>query len=107
MLRDRRGHDGTRGGRSHHRQRVGLTLLRRERARCGGETDDSAKGLQASASALEKNTGRRCLPAPADVRDPKALQGAVERAKEVFGRVDYVICGAAGNLCVSPRFPTG
>ena len=58
----------------------------------------SAKGLEESASALEKATGSKCLATPADVRDPAAIKIAVEATLAKFGRIDFVICGAAGNL---------
>jgi len=57
-----------------------------------------AKGLEESAQKLSKDTGRRCVAAPADVRDPEALKRAVGIAEKEFGRIDYVICGAAGNF---------
>lgn len=33
------------------------------------------------------------LPAQADVREPTQIQGAVAKAIEKFGRIDFVICG--------------
>ncbi|WWC64638.1 uncharacterized protein I303_107249 [Kwoniella dejecticola CBS 10117] len=57
-----------------------------------------AKGLAESAQALEKATGQRCIPASADVRDPKQLEQAVKQTIDKFGRIDFVICGAAGNF---------
>ncbi|KAK1921963.1 putative 2,4-dienoyl-CoA reductase [Papiliotrema laurentii] len=57
-----------------------------------------AKGLSESAEQLEKATGSQCLAAPADVRDPAALKKAVEDTLAKFGRIDFVICGAAGNF---------
>jgi len=58
----------------------------------------NAERLAAAAKELENATGRRCLAAPADVRHPKQLQDAVARTIEKFGRIDFVICGAAGNF---------
>jgi peroxisomal 2,4-dienoyl-CoA reductase len=58
----------------------------------------SAKGLEQSAAALSKSTGRRCVAASADVRNPEQLVAAVSKARSEFGRIDHVICGAAGNL---------
>ena len=49
--------------------------------------------LTAAAEELSKDTGRTCIPAQADVRQPKALQDAVAKAIEKFGRIDFVICG--------------
>lgn len=53
----------------------------------------SAKGLEESASKLEKATGRKCLAASADVRDPAALKKAVDETLAKYGRIDFVICG--------------
>ncbi|KAI0735987.1 NAD(P)-binding protein [Earliella scabrosa] len=54
--------------------------------------------LQAAASELASATGSECLPLQADVRNPKQLQDAVAKTVEKFGRIDFVICGAAGNF---------
>ena len=56
----------------------------------------SAKGLKESAERLSKTTGKRCLPAAADVRDPEQMGKAVAMTMEAFGRIDYVICGEWG-----------
>jgi len=49
--------------------------------------------LEKSAKELSELTGRRCIPAQADVRQPKQLQEAAAKAIEAFGRIDFVICG--------------
>lgn len=49
--------------------------------------------LTQTAKELSEATGRSCIPAQADVRHPKALQDAVAKAIETFGRIDFVICG--------------
>ncbi|KAL1940523.1 hypothetical protein VTO73DRAFT_7958 [Trametes versicolor] len=54
--------------------------------------------LTASAKELSEATGNQCLPVQADVRDPKQVQDAVAKTVEKFGRIDFVICGAAGNF---------
>ncbi|KAI0638735.1 2,4-dienoyl-CoA reductase [Trametes polyzona] len=54
--------------------------------------------LTASAKELSAATGNECLPVQADVRDPKQVQDAVAKTIEKFGRIDFVICGAAGNF---------
>ncbi|EAU87146.1 2,4-dienoyl-CoA reductase [Coprinopsis cinerea okayama7 len=54
--------------------------------------------LQQSAKELSAKTGRECLPAQADVRNPASLKEAVAKTIEKFGRIDFVICGAAGNF---------
>ncbi|KAJ3742295.1 hypothetical protein DFH05DRAFT_1526824 [Lentinula detonsa] len=52
---------------------------------------------QASKELAEK-TGKICIPLQADVRQPQTLRDAVRKAIEKFGRIDFVICGAAGNF---------
>jgi peroxisomal 2,4-dienoyl-CoA reductase len=54
--------------------------------------------LTQTSKELSEATGRTCIPAQADVRDPKAVQAAVAKAIEKFGRIDFVVCGAAGNF---------
>ena len=49
--------------------------------------------LHASANELAAATGSQCLPAQADVRNPKQIQDAVAKTIEKFGRIDFVICG--------------
>ncbi|TDL22441.1 NAD(P)-binding protein [Rickenella mellea] len=51
-----------------------------------------------TAKELSDATGRRCSPAQADVRYPKQVQDAVSKTINEFGRIDFVICGAAGNF---------
>jgi peroxisomal 2,4-dienoyl-CoA reductase len=63
----------------------------------------SAQGLEKSATALSKSTGRRCIAAPADVRKPEQLEAAVSKARSELGKINHVICGAAGNLYVPFR----
>lgn len=52
-----------------------------------------ADRLAQAAKELEAATGRKCLPAPADVRNPQSIQAAAKLAFDKFGRIDYVICG--------------
>ncbi|KAH9911569.1 NAD(P)-binding protein [Epithele typhae] len=54
--------------------------------------------LQETAKELAAATGQECLATQADVRQPKQLQDAVAKTIEKFGRIDFVICGAAGNF---------
>jgi len=54
--------------------------------------------LTQTASELSEATGRICIPAQADVRQPHMLKEAVEMTIAKFGRIDFVICGAAGNF---------
>ena len=58
--------------------------------------------LTASAEELSKETGRTCVAFQADVRQPKALQDAVAKTIEKFGRIDFVICGTS-TLARPPR----
>ncbi|KAF8884144.1 2,4-dienoyl-CoA reductase [Infundibulicybe gibba] len=54
--------------------------------------------LSKAAQELSSSTGRTCIPAQADVRQPETLRVAVAKTIEKFGRIDFVICGAAGNF---------
>jgi peroxisomal 2,4-dienoyl-CoA reductase len=46
--------------------------------------------------------GSECLAIAADVRDYSSVEKAVTEAKEVFGKIDLVVNGAAGNfLCAA------
>ncbi|KAG8741774.1 hypothetical protein FRC10_002441 [Ceratobasidium sp. 414] len=54
--------------------------------------------LVSSAKELSATTGRKCIPAQADVRKPEQLRAAVEATIAQFGRIDFVVCGAAGNF---------
>lgn len=54
--------------------------------------------LEATAKKLSNATGQRCIAAQADVRSPEQLKAAVAKTIETFGRIDFVICGAAGNF---------
>ena len=42
--------------------------------------------------------GAKCLSLSADVRDIMSMQEAVEKTIQEFGRIDFVIAGAAGNF---------
>ena len=42
--------------------------------------------------------GAKCLALSADVRDVAALENAVDKTIKEFGRIDFVIAGAAGNF---------
>jgi peroxisomal 2,4-dienoyl-CoA reductase len=54
--------------------------------------------LTQTSKELSELTGQRCIPVQVDVRNPKTLQEAVEKTIATFGRIDFVICGAAGNF---------
>ncbi|TFY76528.1 hypothetical protein EWM64_g7483 [Hericium alpestre] len=54
--------------------------------------------LTQAAKELSGLTGQPCLPVQADVRKPETLKEAVRKTIEQFGRIDFVINGAAGNF---------
>ncbi|KAK4701773.1 hypothetical protein P7C70_g4456, partial [Phenoliferia sp. Uapishka_3] len=54
--------------------------------------------ITSSAQALSAKTGRKCLGISGDVRSPESLKEAVEATLREFGKIDFVICGAAGNF---------
>lgn len=54
--------------------------------------------LAESASHLEETTGNDCAALTCDVRDPKAVEAALAATLERFGRIDFVVNGAAGNF---------
>src|SRR6266540_5918785 len=50
---------------------------------------------------VEENGGE-CIAIPADVRDYAAVENAIAKTVEHYGRIDIVINGAAGNfLCAA------
>lgn len=57
-----------------------------------------ADRLQAAAASLSRDTGSEAIATPADVRKIETLQDAVRQTVDKFGRIDMVICGAAGNF---------
>ncbi len=58
----------------------------------------NAERLNASAVELAAQTKGRCIATPADVRDPAAIEAALIKTREALGKVDIVVCGAAGNF---------
>lgn len=54
--------------------------------------------LEAAAEELERETGRRCIATPCDVREPGEVEAALARTLEELGRLDVVVNGAAGNF---------
>jgi len=54
--------------------------------------------LKRAAQELSTVTGNDCLPVKADVRDPRQVQAAVQQTIDRYGRIDFVINGAAGNF---------
>ncbi|HEX6573539.1 MAG TPA: SDR family oxidoreductase [Gemmatimonadaceae bacterium] len=53
--------------------------------------------LDNAAASIEK-AGGEAAGFPADVRDYDALAGAVKSARDRFGEIDILVCGAAGNF---------
>jgi NAD(P)-dependent dehydrogenase (short-subunit alcohol dehydrogenase family) len=53
--------------------------------------------LDAAASEI-REAGGVASGHPADVRDYDALAGAIKAAREAYGEIDLVVCGAAGNF---------
>lgn len=51
-----------------------------------------------AAKEFENKTGKKCLGLSGDVRKPETLEKAVKDTIERFGRIDFVIAGAAGNF---------
>lgn len=54
--------------------------------------------LKESAETLSRATGRKCIPVQMDVRKPETIIKAADMALSEFGRIDYLINGAAGNF---------
>lgn len=61
-------------------------------------TSRKQERLEAAARELASGTGGECLPLVADVRDPAAVEAAVDATLRRFGRLDIVVNGAAGNF---------
>jgi peroxisomal 2,4-dienoyl-CoA reductase len=61
-----------------------------------------AEHLGPTASAIESQHGRQCLPIVADVRQPEQVEAAVAQAMTELGRIDMLVNAAAGNFrCAS------
>jgi NAD(P)-dependent dehydrogenase (short-subunit alcohol dehydrogenase family) len=59
-----------------------------------GRTEEK---LEAAAAQIRKDGGE-ASGHPADVRDYDALAGAIKAARDEYGEIDLVVCGAAGNF---------
>ena len=68
-----------------------------------------SESVEPSAKEIAASSGRRSLPLVADVRFPEQVQAAVEKAVKEFGKIDFLINGAAGNfLCPASQLsPNG
>jgi 2,4-dienoyl-CoA reductase [(3E)-enoyl-CoA-producing], peroxisomal len=56
------------------------------------------ENLNPAAEQIAAATGRRCLALAADVRQPEAVDSAVDRTIQELGRLDIVVNNAAGNF---------
>lgn len=57
-----------------------------------------AENVDAAADRITAATGRRCLALTADVRQPEAVDAAVDRTIRDLGGLDIVVNNAAGNF---------
>lgn len=75
-----------------------LALMRHGMSACimGRKADK----LQATAKQMEKDAGNgtKCIFSAGDVRKPEDMKTAVAKTIESYGKIDNVICGAAGNF---------
>lgn len=53
---------------------------------------------KSAAKEFENKTGKKCLGLSGDVRNYESLENAVNETIKAFGRIDFVIAGAAGNF---------
>ncbi|KZO92115.1 NAD(P)-binding protein [Calocera viscosa TUFC12733] len=58
----------------------------------------SKEKIETSAAELSRETGQKCIGLSADVRSPPQLKEAVEKGVKALGKINFVICGAAGNF---------
>lgn len=58
----------------------------------------SSDRINQTAKELSEATGRICIAAQADVREPQTLREAVTQTLKAFGRIDFVICGSLLSL---------
>ena len=61
------------------------------------------KFLERSATILERETGKICKWKVCDVRDPQVCKEAVQYALDMFGRLDILVNGAAGNFLAEAK----
>ncbi|RUP48974.1 hypothetical protein BC936DRAFT_143541 [Jimgerdemannia flammicorona] len=54
--------------------------------------------LDKAAKEMQDQSGQEVLAVAADVRNPADVEEAVKKTIERFGRIDFLICGAAGNF---------
>lgn len=85
--------DATRRECSNCGKKVGTHTKCHTDVRVLNRSGPSSDRLGKSAEELSKATGRTCIPAKADVREPEQLREAVAKTISKFGRIDFVICG--------------
>ncbi|KAG2220231.1 hypothetical protein INT45_008772 [Circinella minor] len=61
----------------------------------------SLERLEKAAKEMSEATGGVVIPIQADVRKPADVENAVAKTVEKFGKIDYLINGAAGNFLAS------
>ncbi|KAJ3280955.1 hypothetical protein HDU76_009043 [Blyttiomyces sp. JEL0837] len=54
--------------------------------------------LEDAVAEFKRKTGADCLAIQTDVRNYAQLEEAMKKTYDKFGRIDYVVCGAAGNF---------
>ncbi|KAI8823111.1 2,4-dienoyl-CoA reductase [Fimicolochytrium jonesii] len=54
--------------------------------------------IQDAAKSLSSATGKECIGFAGDVRSYTDLEAAMKKARDHYGKIDIVICGAAGNF---------
>ncbi|KAI9275894.1 hypothetical protein BDA99DRAFT_457643 [Phascolomyces articulosus] len=59
--------------------------------------------LQKAAKEMSEATGGEVIAVQADVRKPEDVENAVAKTIEKFGRIDYLINGAAGNFLATMK----
>jgi len=57
--------------------------------------------LEKAATEIRQITGGEVVPIQADVRNPQDLTNAIDKTIKLFGRIDILINGAAGNFLAS------
>ena len=57
-----------------------------------------ADRLREAAEQLARDTGSEAIATPGDVRKFEAMEQVVKQTIDKFGKIDFVICGAAGNF---------